>query len=181
MTINKKNKELIEELNKGVKPNETEEERRLRLKELVKERIKKDQEFKKFIAEKNSYDAQIEERRKNYNERRGQNEWSRLNLYDDAWGDPLPPKKKGERFFDSVDPLYDDLWENDKGKEGKVLFVLPKKSKVVVEGINIMKRTIRPTQENPSGGFVEREAPIHVSNLMVVHNNKTVRVGWKIL
>ena len=46
---------------------------------------------------------------------------------------------------------------NDKGKEGKVLFVLPKKSKVVVEGINIMKRTIRPTQENPSGGFVERE------------------------
>ena len=55
---------------------------------------------------------------------------------------------------------------NDKGKEGKVLFVLPKKSKVVVEGINIMKRTIRPTQENPSGGFVEREAPIHVSNLM---------------
>ena len=70
---------------------------------------------------------------------------------------------------------------NDKGKEGKVLFVLPKKSKVVVEGINITKRTIRPTQENPSGGFVEREAPIHVSNLMVVHNNQTVRVGWKIL
>ena len=70
---------------------------------------------------------------------------------------------------------------NDKGKEGKVLFVLPKKSKVVVEGINIMKRTIRPTQENPSGGFVEREAPIHVSNLMAVHNNKTVRVGWKTL
>ena len=44
-----------------------------------------------------------------------------------------------------------------------------------------MKRTIRPTQENPSGGFIEREAPIHVSNLMVVHNNKTVRVGWKTL
>ena len=68
---------------------------------------------------------------------------------------------------------------NDKGKEGKVLFVLPKKSKVVVEGINITKRTIRPTQENPSGGFVEREAPVHVSNLMAVHNNKTVRIGWK--
>ena len=40
------------------------------------------------------------------------------------------------------------------------------KSKVVVEGINIMKRTLRPTQENPSGGFVERSL-IHVSNLMV--------------
>ena len=70
---------------------------------------------------------------------------------------------------------------NEKGKEGKVLFVLPKKLKVVVEGVNIVKRTIRPTQENPSGGFVEREAPIHVSNLMVVHNNKAVRVGWKTL
>ena len=70
---------------------------------------------------------------------------------------------------------------NDKGNEGKVLFVMPKKSKVVVEGINVIKRTIRPTQENPSGGFVEREAPVHVSNLMVVHNNKAVRVGWKIL
>ena len=70
---------------------------------------------------------------------------------------------------------------NDKGREGKVLFVLPKKSKVVVEGINIMKRTIRPTQENPSGGFVERESPLHVSNLMAVHNNTTTRVGWKIM
>ena len=54
MTINKKNKELIEELNKGAKPNETIEERRLRLKELVKERIKKDQEFRKFIASKSN-------------------------------------------------------------------------------------------------------------------------------
>mgnify|MGYP001337522265 FL=1 len=123
MTINKKNKDLIEELNKGAKPNETIEERRLRLKELVKERIKKDQEFRKFIAEKNLYDAQIEERRKNYNERRGPNEWSILNLNDDAWGDPIPKKKKGERFFDSVDPLYDDLWGNDTGKEGHVYLI----------------------------------------------------------
>ena len=99
MTINKKNKDLIEELNKGAKPNETIEERRLRLKELVKERIKKDQEFRKFIAEKNLYDAQIEERRKNYNERRGQNEWSILNLNDDAWGDPIPKKKKRREVF----------------------------------------------------------------------------------
>ena len=142
MTINKKNKELIEELNKGAKPNETIEERRLRLKELVKERIKKDQEFRKFIAEKNSYDAQIEERRKNYNERRGQNEWSRLNLNDDAWGDPIPKKKKGERFFDSVDPLYDDLWENDKSKEGHVYLIQDNRTGLYKIGItkNMEKR-----------------------------------------
>ena len=142
MTINKKNKELIEELNKGAKPNETIEERRLRLKELVKERIKKDKEFRKFIAEKNSYDAQIEERRKNYNERRGQNEWSRLNLNDDVWGDPIPKKKKGKRFFDSVDPLYDDLWENDKGKEGHVYLIQDIKSGLYKIGItkNMEKR-----------------------------------------
>ena len=142
MTINKKNKELIKELNKGAKPNETIEERRLRLKELVKERIKKDQEFRKFIAEKNSYDAQIEERRKNYNERRGQNEWSRLNLNDDAWGDPIPKKKKGERFFDSVDPLYDDLWENDKSKEGHVYLIQDNRTGLYKIGItkNMEKR-----------------------------------------
>jgi len=142
MTINKKNKELIEELNKGAKPNETIEERRLRLKELVKERIKKDQEFRKFIAEKNSYDAQIEERRKNYNERRGQNEWSRLNLNDDVWGDPIPKKKKGKRFFDSVDPLHDDLWGNDTGKEGHVYLIQDIKTGLYKIGItkNMEKR-----------------------------------------
>ena len=138
-TINKKK---IEELNKGAKPNETIEERRLRLKELVKERIKKDQEFRKFIAEKNSYDAQIEERRKNYNERRGQNEWSRLNLNDDVWGDPIPKKKKGKRFFDSVDPLHDDLWGNDTGKEGHVYLIQDIKTGLYKIGItkNMEKR-----------------------------------------
>ena len=142
MTINKQNKELIEELNKGAKPNETKAERRLRLKELVKERIKKDKEFRQFIAEKNSYDAQIEERRKNYNERRGQNELARLNLYDDAWAEPLPKKKKGERFFDSVDPLYDNPWENDKGREGHVYLIKDIRSGLYKIGItkNMGKR-----------------------------------------
>ena len=70
---------------------------------------------------------------------------------------------------------------NHKGMEGKILNVFPNKNRVIVEGVNFRKRAARPTQENPSGGFVEREAPIHVSNLMVVHNNKIVRVGWKTL
>ena len=52
---------------------------------------------------------------------------------------------------------------NHKGLEGKVLNVFPKKQKVIIEGVNFRKRATRPTQDNPSGGFVEREAPIHIS------------------
>jgi len=57
---------------------------------------------------------------------------------------------------------------NDKGKSGKVLKVYPEKNRVIVEGINFMKRHTRPTQTNPQGGIVEREAPIHASNVMVI-------------
>ena len=52
---------------------------------------------------------------------------------------------------------------NHKGMEGKILNVFPKKNRVIVEGVNFRKRASRPTQENPSGGFVEREAPLHLS------------------
>ena len=68
---------------------------------------------------------------------------------------------------------------NHKGANGKVLNVFPKKKMAIIEGVNFRKRTVRPTQNNPSGGFVEREAPIHVSNLMVFHNGEVVRVGYK--
>ena len=70
---------------------------------------------------------------------------------------------------------------NHKGKEGKVLYVIPKKDRVIVEGINIIKKHARPTQENPTGGFVEREAPLHISNVMVVYNGTPTRVGYKVL
>ena len=70
---------------------------------------------------------------------------------------------------------------NHKGKEGKILNVFPAKRRVIVEGVNFRKRASRPTQENPSGGFVEREAPLHVSNVMVLNNAIPTRVGYKIL
>ena len=70
---------------------------------------------------------------------------------------------------------------NHKGMEGKILNVFPKKNKVIIEGVNFRKRASRPTQENPSGGFVEREAPLHISNVMIVHNGTPTRVGYKIL
>jgi len=68
---------------------------------------------------------------------------------------------------------------NNKGQSGKVLEVFPKAFKAIVEGVNFRKRSVRPTQDNPSGGFVDREAPIHISNLMVLHNEQVTRVGYK--
>ena len=68
---------------------------------------------------------------------------------------------------------------NSKGQFGKVLEIFPKKMIAIVEGVNFRKRSVRPTQDNPSGGYVEREAPLHLSNLMVLHNNEITRVGYK--
>ena len=54
---------------------------------------------------------------------------------------------------------------DDKGKTGKVLQVIPGKGTAIVEGLNFVKKHMRPTQENQQGGVVEKEAPMHVSNL----------------
>lgn len=70
----------------------------------------------------------------------------------------------------------------DKGKRGKVLRVLPKKSAVLVEKVRLVKRHTRPNQANPQGGIVEKEAPVHVSNVMVVDPEKDVptRIGVRV-
>jgi large subunit ribosomal protein L24 len=57
---------------------------------------------------------------------------------------------------------------NDKGKTGKVLKVFPADSRIIVEGVNFIKRHTRPSPANPRGGIVEREAPLHVSQVMLV-------------
>ena len=56
----------------------------------------------------------------------------------------------------------------DRGKEGKVLVTLKKKDKVVVEGVNIVKKHMKPSQTNETGGILSVEAPIHVSNVKVI-------------
>jgi len=55
-----------------------------------------------------------------------------------------------------------------KGIEGRVLISFPKRNKVIVEKVNFIKKHQRPTQQNPSGGVIEMEAPIHVSNVQFV-------------
>ncbi len=57
---------------------------------------------------------------------------------------------------------------NYKGKKGKVLKVFPKTSRIIVEGVNFIKKHTRPTQKNQQGGIIEKEAPISASNVMVV-------------
>ena len=56
----------------------------------------------------------------------------------------------------------------DKGKEGQVVRSIPSKQRVVVEKVNMVKKAMRPTQQNPQGGIMSIEAPIHVSNVMVI-------------
>ena len=69
----------------------------------------------------------------------------------------------------------------DKGKTGRVIKVFPSKDRLVVEGLNLVKKHQRPTQENQQGGIIEKEASIHRSNVMLLRNNKPTRISYKIL
>ncbi|QQE74689.1 50S ribosomal protein L24 [Brevibacillus composti] len=71
----------------------------------------------------------------------------------------------------------------DKGKKGRVLAAYPKKDRVLVEGINLIKKHSRPSQTNPQGGIVTQEAPIHVSNVSLIDpkSGKATRIGYKVL
>ncbi|EWG09208.1 50S ribosomal protein L24 [Cytobacillus firmus] len=69
----------------------------------------------------------------------------------------------------------------DKGKTGVILAAFPKQSRVLVEGVNIVKKHSKPSQMNPQGGIISQEAPVHVSNVMPVDpkSGEPTRVGYK--
>lgn len=71
----------------------------------------------------------------------------------------------------------------DKGKKGKVLQVSSASSRAIVEGINMMKKHLRRRREQDQSGIIEMEAPIHISNLMILckHCSKPTRIGVKVL
>jgi len=71
----------------------------------------------------------------------------------------------------------------EKGRIGKILSVLPKRGGAIVESVNMVKRHSRPTSHAPQGGIIEKEAPLPLSNLMLVCGKcgETVRVGRKVL
>ncbi|SCX87622.1 large subunit ribosomal protein L24 [Lachnospiraceae bacterium XBB2008] len=66
----------------------------------------------------------------------------------------------------------------DKDREGKVIAVDPAKGKVVVEGINMITKHEKPSAANASGGIVQKEAPLDISNVMYMHKGKATRVGF---
>ncbi len=68
---------------------------------------------------------------------------------------------------------------NDKGAVGEILSVLTKKDRVVVKGVNVRSKNIKPTQANPNGGVIKQEMPIHVSNVSPVIEGKPARVRFE--
>ena len=74
------------------------------------------------------------------------------------------------------------LYGEDKGKTGKVLKVLVEKNRALVEGVNMVSKSTKPSAQNPQGGIVKQEAPIHISNLSLVDpkSGKATRVGIKV-
>ena len=68
----------------------------------------------------------------------------------------------------------------DKGKEGKVISVDVKNGKVVVEGANMITKHAKPSQANPNGGIIQKEASIDISNVMLVVDGKATRVGFEV-
>lgn len=71
---------------------------------------------------------------------------------------------------------------NDKGKSGKVLEVITKKDRVIVEGINLVSKHTKPNAQHPQGGIIKQEAGIHISNLQVVDpaNGGPTKIGRRI-
>lgn len=70
----------------------------------------------------------------------------------------------------------------DKGKKGRVLEAYPRLNRVLVEGVNMVKKHARPSQANPQGGILTQEAPIHASNVMLVcpKTGLPTRIGYKV-
>jgi len=89
---------------------------------------------------------------------------------------PIPPIKKNDEVY--------ILRGKDRGKTGRVLIVIPEKERIVVEGVQMIKRHTRPNpQKNIKGGIVEKEAAIHISNVAIMCKNckKHTRIANKIL
>jgi len=68
---------------------------------------------------------------------------------------------------------------DDKGQEGKVVKILKDKNKAIVEGVNMVSKHTKPSAQNPQGGISKFEAPIHMSNLMILEKGEAVKVGFR--
>jgi large subunit ribosomal protein L24 len=67
-----------------------------------------------------------------------------------------------------------------KGKSGKILKIIVEKSQAIVEGVNMVSKHKKPSAQSPQGGIEKMEAPLHISNLMLMEKGKPVRVGFRV-
>jgi large subunit ribosomal protein L24 len=68
----------------------------------------------------------------------------------------------------------------DKGREGEIITVLPSANKVIVSGVNIARKHLKARKQNDQAGIIDKDMPMHASNVMLVHKGKPTRVGYKI-
>ncbi|MBC8466000.1 50S ribosomal protein L24 [bacterium] len=92
-------------------------------------------------------------------------------------------KIKGNRLHVRKGDVVLVLSGNEKGKRGKVLKTYPEKNRIVVEGVSFMKKHTKPNLKVPQGGIVEKERPIHASNVMVIDpkTGEPTRIGYRVL
>ena len=67
-----------------------------------------------------------------------------------------------------------------KGEEGKIVTIISSKNRAIVEGVNMISKHTKPSAQNPQGGIVKKEASIDISNLMLLENGETTKVGYRI-
>ena len=75
-----------------------------------------------------------------------------------------------KKFKIKVGDFVKVITGSNKGSEGKVLRIIKKKEKVIIEGLNLVKKHIKPNSKNPQGGIEEKESPIHISNIFLINN-----------
>jgi len=68
----------------------------------------------------------------------------------------------------------------EKDKKGKILVIDRKNNRVIVEGLNMVTKHMKPTQKVPKGGIIQKESPIHISNVMYLHKGEPTRIGFKV-
>ena len=76
--------------------------------------------------------------------------------------------------------LVEVIAGSDRGRRATVLRVLPKAGRVVVQGVNVVRKHVRPSQKNPQGGTIEKELPIAISNVLPIADEKPTRVRFKV-
>jgi large subunit ribosomal protein L24 len=99
----------------------------------------------------------------------------------------MPKGKALQSYNNKLHVKKDDMviviTGKDKGKKGRVIAAYPRQNRVLVEGVNMVKKHQKPSQQYPQGGIIEKEAAIHASNVMLIDpkSGQPTRIGYKVL